>query len=177
MEIGAKLRNLRQRLGLTQEELGARCDLTKGYISQLENDLASPSISTLEDLLTVLGCTLGEFFQKPAEQNIIYTKEDYFTADTARGLTTWLVTDSQKRQMEPIIVEIAPETEVEPDPPFEGEMFGYVLQGAVEVRFGQDSYSLKKGEAFYFHADREHAICNTKKYAAKVLWVSTPPNF
>lgn len=177
MEIGAKLKNLRQRLGLTQEELGARCDLTKGYISQLENDLASPSISTLEDLLTVLGCTLGEFFQKPQEEKVVYTKEDYFSSETARGWTTWLVTDAQKREMEPIILDLTPETEVEPDPPFEGEMFGYVLQGAVEVRFGQEVYSLKKGEAFYFHADREYAISNPKKSAARVLWVSTPPNF
>ena len=51
MEIGLKIKNLRLTKNLTQEELADRCELTKGYISQLENDLTSPSIETLKDLL------------------------------------------------------------------------------------------------------------------------------
>ena len=46
-QIGIRIKELRLALGLTQEELGDRCDLTKGYISQLENDLTSPSIDSL----------------------------------------------------------------------------------------------------------------------------------
>ncbi len=46
MEIGEKLRNLRIQKNLTQEELGERTDLSKGYISQLERDLSSPSMET-----------------------------------------------------------------------------------------------------------------------------------
>ena len=55
MEIGSKIKDLRLKNGLTQEELADRCELTKGYISQLENDLTSPSISTLIDILASLG--------------------------------------------------------------------------------------------------------------------------
>ena len=44
MEIGSKIKRLRLQLSLTQSELADRCELTKGYISQLENDLTSPSI-------------------------------------------------------------------------------------------------------------------------------------
>ena len=62
MEIGAKIKELRLERGLTQEELGDRCELTKGYISQLENDLTSPSIATLKDILVSLGSSLSEFF-------------------------------------------------------------------------------------------------------------------
>ena len=45
MTIGNKIKNLRNLCQLTQEELADRCELTKGYISQLENDLTSPSIN------------------------------------------------------------------------------------------------------------------------------------
>ena len=62
MSIGEKIRNLRNLCQLTQEELANRCELTKGYISQIENDLTSPSISTLIDILTALGSNLHEFF-------------------------------------------------------------------------------------------------------------------
>ena len=62
MSIGVKIKDLRNKCSLTQEELANRCDLTKGYISQLENDLTSPSISTLTDILTALGTNLKDFF-------------------------------------------------------------------------------------------------------------------
>ena len=61
-EIGIKIKRLRTLCQLTQEELADRCELTKGYISQLENDLTSPSISTLTDILNALGTNLKDFF-------------------------------------------------------------------------------------------------------------------
>ena len=51
MDIGEKLRLLRLQRGLTQEELADRCELSKGFISQVERNLASPSIATLTDML------------------------------------------------------------------------------------------------------------------------------
>jgi len=62
MLLGEKIRDLRLYCELTQEELADRCELTKGYISQLENDLTSPSIATLIDILYALGTDLKEFF-------------------------------------------------------------------------------------------------------------------
>ena len=59
MEIGSKLKELRVLKGLTQEELADRAELSKGFISQLERDLTSPSISTLMDILQCLGTTIG----------------------------------------------------------------------------------------------------------------------
>ncbi|HAZ39305.1 MAG TPA: hypothetical protein DCY39_05410, partial [Exiguobacterium sp.] len=53
--IGQKIKNLRLQQGLTQAELGERTDLSKGYISQLEREISSPSIETLFHLLEVLG--------------------------------------------------------------------------------------------------------------------------
>ena len=61
MEIGEKLRNLRIQKNLTQEELGERTDLSKGYISQLERDLSSPSMETFFSILEVLGVTPEQF--------------------------------------------------------------------------------------------------------------------
>ena len=46
MDIGKSLHSLRLQRGLTQEELADRCELSKGFISQVERNLASPSIAT-----------------------------------------------------------------------------------------------------------------------------------
>ena len=77
MELGAKLKDMRQRINLTQEELADRCELTKGYISQLENDLTSPSIATLCDLLNALGSNRSDFFHEDSEEKIVFSEAEY----------------------------------------------------------------------------------------------------
>ncbi len=62
MNIGNKIKELRIEKNLTQEELANRAELSKGFISQLERNLTSPSIATLIDILQCLGTTITEFF-------------------------------------------------------------------------------------------------------------------
>ena len=78
IKIGEKLRSLRLKNNLTLSELAARTELTKGFLSQVENDMTSPSIETLSDILEVLGSNIGEFFTKNQVQQIVFTKNDYF---------------------------------------------------------------------------------------------------
>ena len=72
MSIGNKIKELRNKVSLTQTELAERCDLTKGYISQIENDLTSPSITTLTDILTALGTTLSDFFNRSYHRTRVF---------------------------------------------------------------------------------------------------------
>ena len=78
MQIGNKIKRMRIERGLTQEELANRCELSKGFISQVENDLTSPSIATLIDILEILGTNLKEFFSDDKDEKITYTYEDMF---------------------------------------------------------------------------------------------------
>lgn len=178
MEIGSKIKALRLKSQLTQEELADRCELTKGYISQLENDLTSPSITTLEDICETLGTNLVNFFgedEKPVR--VVYTKDDHFVKSTESMDTTWLVTNSTINEMEPILVELKSNCQTEQDNPHEGEEFGYVLEGSIVLTVGKRSFVCKKGDSFHFTADKVHYIRNDGKKAAKLLWISSPPNF
>ena len=179
IKIGHKLKNLRLKNGLTQSELGARCDLTKGFISQLEADLTSPSLSTLEDILSCLGTNFTEFWSDLDKEKIVYKKEDVIAADYADDgyMIHWLVSDAQKNEMEPIRVDIAPGGSTEEHSAHEGEEFGFVLSGTVTLYIGQDKYKVKKGECFYFKAKSPHYIMNNTTKDASVLWVSSPPTF
>lgn len=132
MEIGSKIKELRMKNGLTQEELADRSELSKGFISQLENDVTSPSISTLEDILQCLGMTLNEFFAEvPQPPQIVFGEEDYFEKEDAelQTFTQWIIPNAQKNRMEPIRMQIRSGGQAYPDNPHEGEEFGYVLQG------------------------------------------------
>lgn len=73
MDIGKKIRELRTANDLTLEELASRSELTKGFLSQVERNLTSPSISTLEDILEALGTDLSQFFQQEKQQKIVFS--------------------------------------------------------------------------------------------------------
>ncbi|MCH5153091.1 MAG: helix-turn-helix domain-containing protein [Clostridiales bacterium] len=177
VEIGRKIKQYRLQLDLTQEELAQRTELTKGYISQLENDLCSPSIATLQDILNILGVSLQEFFTEPKFEQVVYTQADYFTSKNGSGSSTWLIPNSQIKEMEPIILTLPKGASSEERYPFEGEEFGYVLTGEVEIVAGADRYKLKAGESFSINGTRQHTIKNTNKGESTVLWVTTPSNF
>ena len=74
MDIGSKVKRLRQANGLTLEELANRSELTKGFLSQLERDLTSPSVATLEDILEALGTNLQEFFSEKEAEQLVFNK-------------------------------------------------------------------------------------------------------
>ena len=76
MDIGEKLRLLRIRRGLTQEDMADRCELSKGFISQVERNLASPSIATLTDMLECLGSSLSQFFSEDKDEKTVFTPQD-----------------------------------------------------------------------------------------------------
>lgn len=179
MLIGEKIKRLRIEKQLTQEELANRCELSKGFISQVENELTSPSIATLIDILETLGTDLTEFFSDAAEERVTFTCEDMFETESEelKYSLMWLVPNAQKNEMEPIMITLDPDGRYIEEEPHEGEEFGYVLSGSIFLHLGDRKYKVKKGESFYYKPRENHYISNPGKTPAKVIWISTPPSF
>ena len=177
MDIGNKLKELRVLKGLTQEELADRSELSKGFISQLERNLTSPSITTLMDILQCLGTSIGEFFNEAPDEQIVFGKQDYFVKEDTeyKNEIKWIIPNAQKNTMEPIYLTLEAGGSTCPDTPHEGEEFGYILQGAVSIHLGNKTYKAKKGESFYYTADKTHFL--SSKNGATLIWVSSPPSF
>ncbi|HEY4552673.1 MAG TPA: XRE family transcriptional regulator [Bacillaceae bacterium] len=176
MRIGKKIKNLRLKKGLTQEELGERTDLSKGYISQLERDLSSPSIETFFAILEVLGCPPKEFFdEEQREQKVVYHEEDQTEfMDEDRGYKIqWLVPESNEKEMEPIRLTFQERGEFKQFEPSLSETFAYVLKGRVRILLGKQTYEAKAGESIYFHASDEHQISNAHDGITELLLVAT----
>lgn len=177
MNIGGKIKELRIMKGLTQEELADRSELSKGFISQLERNMTSPSIATLIDILTCLGTDLKEFFSDSEDNQVVFKKTDYFEKQDCELKNTieWIIPNAQKNIMEPIMLTLSEGGSTYPDNPHEGEEFGFVLSGSIEIHIGNRVHKAKKGEAFYFVPKYKHYI--TSKNGARILWVSSPPSF
>jgi transcriptional regulator with XRE-family HTH domain len=179
VEIGSKIKRRRIKLNLTQEELAARTELSKGFISQLERDLTSPSIATLMDILEVLGTDLAEFFSEKEDEKVVFCMDDVFVKDDEENghSICWLIPNAQKNALEPILVTLKSSGQTQEDDPHEGEEFGYVLTGGITLVIGDRKYRVKKGESFCFKPLSVHYVKNTGKTEAKLLWVATPPSF
>ncbi|CCV66401.1 Transcriptional regulator [Paracholeplasma brassicae] len=179
MDIGSKIRELRLENGLTQEELANRLELTKGYISQLENNLSSPSMTTLFSILEVLGTDVSDFFSNQIEEQIVFKQSDFFEKENndLKHKISWIVPNALKYEMEPIIIEIGPGGSSEMDDPHAGEEFGYVLEGEITLFINKKKHIIRTGETFYYLANKEHYLHNHTTKKVKVLWISTPPMF
>lgn len=177
MDLGAKLKELRLSNDLTLEELANRSELTKGFLSQVERNLTSPSISTLEDILEALGSSLAEFFAEEKEEQVVFHKEDFFVSENKDYTIEWIIPNAQKNEMEPILLTLNPGSKSQIMTSYDGEEFGYVLQGSVQILIGQKKYKAKAHETFYLSGKKSHWIENTGKSIAKILWVCTPPMF
>lgn len=178
MLLGEKLKDLRLACELTQEELADRCELTKGYISQLENDLTSPSIATLIDILAALGTDIKEFFSDTEEvEKYSFNKNEFIEKVTDEYVLNWLVPNAQKNAMEPVHMVLKPNCSTDEDFPHEGEEFGYVIKGEIVLLIGKKRTKVKKGESFYYAANKVHQIINKTNKEAEFIWVSSPPSF
>ena len=85
MDIGNKIRELRTRKGLTLEEL---------------------AIDSLSDILEALGTNLAEFFQEDKNDQFIFHADDFFVDEREDCTVNWIVPNTQKNQMEPILLEL-----------------------------------------------------------------------
>ena len=177
MQIGEKIKQLRIKNQLTLEELANRSELTKGFLSQVERNLTSPSFATLEDILEALGTTLGEFFSEEKDEKLVFTANDFFENFQDDYNIYYVVPNAQKNKMEPILIHLKRGGSSEEIRPNEGEEFGYVLQGKIKLHYGEKELIVKRGQTFYIKGDKAHYLSNDWDMDARVLWVSTPPTF
>ena len=99
LDIGKKLRELRLQNDLTLSDLASRSELTKGFLSQVERNLTTPSIATLEDILEALGTNMSEFFREEEETKIVFQTNDFFEDVRDEYTIEWIVPNAQKNKM------------------------------------------------------------------------------
>lgn len=179
MKIGEKLRHLRKESGLTQEELANRAYLTKGFISQLERDLTSPSIATLKSILDVLGLPLADFFRDMPQQSLVSRRKTRVLSSNSDESCQifFLLPKAMGRLMDPVLVNLASGARTEEDSSHEGEEFGFVLQGNITLWLDGKPHKLANGDCFYFKSSWNHWVENNGRHPAHILWVASPSTF
>lgn len=180
MDIGGKIRELRDKKSLTMRQLAEMVPCTPSLISQIESGKADPSISTLKKIATALDANIVDFFSLAARKNDVVTRSDQ---RTALQLPRWdariqcLTTDVRRKRMQPFYTIMKPGGGSHGPYAHDGEECGLILKGEMELLLGNETYVLKKDDSFYFSSAVPHDWNNKGKEDCIVVWVISPPTF
>ena len=174
--VGAHIRQLRTDRGMSVRELAAQTDFSPSFISQVENGLASPSISSMQKIADALGVTLGEFFAAAAggEGGYVVRAGDRptLTSGWSDAEIEALVSRPSAR-LEPILITLRPGGRSAKHPfPHPHEDFGFVLEGEVTLTLGPETHTLKRGDAVTILPRESRRWENTSTKTARILIIS-----
>jgi transcriptional regulator with XRE-family HTH domain len=177
--IGLRLRTLRRQRGLTLEQVATSAGLTRGFLSHLERGGTSASIGSLYRISEALGIEVASLFE-PSGADLSRQdsrKPSFFGGE---GVTDFVVTPSAERRVQVCETHIAPQGT--PDRNLyshPGEVsIVYVLNGALEVRFADDTITLGSGDGLTFSPTQAHSWRNPSlSDEAVVIWVMLPAQF
>ncbi|EKD39268.1 MAG: XRE family transcriptional regulator [uncultured bacterium] len=165
LDIGHQIRSLRNRRGLTLQDLADLTGLSKPNLSQIENNLVTPPIATLLKIATALGVSIGHFFQSDNQDSsmVVTRKADRYGVAKGPHISHIgyqyepLAYPKVDKSMEPFVVNME---EREADAivynNHRGEEFLYVLEGRLEFRSGDNVVVLEEGDSLYFDSIVPH---------------------
>jgi len=173
MELGEKLKAIRLEKKMTLDEVAKKSSLTKSFISQIELNKTSPSITSLMKLASALEFRLTDLFRednlmedvlfKKEKRNSYYNKKKQLTIEL-------LFTRSPDQKMEPIYMRFEPGGKTDIITRI-GQEFVYVIKGRVKLIFDQREYIGEEGDSLYFDSSIPHRWENSWSETVEGIWV------
>jgi XRE family transcriptional regulator, regulator of sulfur utilization len=178
LRIGGVVRRLREAQALTLRALAERSGFTASFLSQLENDQTSPSISSMERIAGALGVTLGEFFRNAEREQVTRVvragARDVLYSQWSRAQIESLASSEQNGRVQPVLVTMKAGGSSGKRPhPAPSEEFALVLSGAVVLTIGENEQDLNEGDAVTIRAGTPRRWHNATTEPARMLVVAT----
>lgn len=169
LQIGQQIRHLRQERRMTLQDLSTETDLSKPLLSQIENEQVIPPLATLLRISKALNIPLHTFFQEEDNtQKCLVVRADEKTSTKRRPKLEGppqpyryqsLAYGKKHKHMEPFLMEFEPhQTEQVSQVQHAGEEFLYMLEGNVELCYGDDVYLLNAGDSAYWDSTEMHSL-------------------
>jgi transcriptional regulator with XRE-family HTH domain len=176
--LGETVRLLRQRAGLSIQDVATKTGLSNGMISQLERARAMPSIRTLRLLSIALDVPISYFFETsdPADvqRYIVRKNSRRLLRLTASGVVKESLTPADEGQLELYELTLNPGASSGTDfLQHTGEKAGYILSGSLRLWLDNQAHLLEAGDSFRFPSIVPHMFDNPTQQAARVIWVTT----
>ncbi|OBR45879.1 HTH-type transcriptional regulator PuuR [Aeromonas dhakensis] len=178
--MGERLAATRRRLGLSQRRVAELSGLTHGAICMIEQDKVSPSVASLQKLLSVYELPLSRFF---AEEEVASTPSVVIRAEQlielgSQGVSMKLVHNgNNRRQLGFMLETYAPGTDTGGQVTHLGEEVGTVLEGSVILTVAGQTYQLSAGDSYVIDTGEPHSFSNPSGQVCRIVSAHTPANF
>lgn len=179
MMLGEKIRKKRIEKNMSLKELAEKIDLTASFLSQVERELAEPSITSLRKIAEALDVPIFYFLLDDEQHSPVVRKNQRKVLRFPQShLTYELLSPDLNRQMEVLIGRLDPgAASGEEDSTHPGEECILVLEGKMEIKIGEETYSLEEGDSIYYFASIPHSLYNSGDKPLVFLTAITPPRF
>ena len=180
LQLGARIRSLRQARGLTLRDVSARAGVTESFLSQVERDVTSPSIATLQRIAHALDLSIAQLFaEEPATGRVVRREARRRVTYPGLKAVDEFLTTNMAGKLQVILSTIEPGggTGEEPYTHDSDEEVTIVLGGVLDLWVGDEHYVLREGDAITFPSRLPHWNMNRGDGPASVLFCVTPPSF
>lgn len=182
--IGARLRHARLVKGWLIKELAERVGVSVSLISKYENDKLLPPLTVLHSLVSELETNIGALFEANWSSLTYVARQGSRPclaaggkAEAAGVTLERLIPNGRGHLLQGNIHIVPPGGGSMGSIRHEGDEFGYVLEGRLELRIEETAHDLAPGDSFAFPSNLPHTYRNPGKAVTRVLWINTPPTF
>jgi transcriptional regulator with XRE-family HTH domain len=173
LDVGTRIREIREERRLSLRALAERCGLSVNAISRIERGENSPTVSSLLLLASGLGIHIKDFFETGPEQSTIFVRKNKRLRSQGDGaLIESLGVGLPGQILEPFLMTVEPGAlGVEQPCAHAGEEFVHCIEGAIEYQVSDQWFHLEAGDSLLFLASQEHMCRNTSTQKAVILIV------
>lgn len=175
--IGDRIRERRKELGLSLRDLGEATGLTASFISQVENDLTSPSISSLQRVATALRIPMFAFLENDAPQESVVRKDRRKVMSFPESKLIYeLLNANTGNQIATLLIRLEAGARHETQElyrPTEETM--YVLQGEMEIQVSERTYHLLPGDTIYYKGPQLGWFASVGQEELQIICSMIPP--
>lgn len=178
LAVGARLRTLREKMGLSQRELAKRAGVTNTTISLIEQEAHAPSLASLHRILSAVPISMADFFALPAsQQNVMfYDPRDLMVVTRGAADLRVLAAERRDKTLQMFLERYEPGSGTGDEPiTHDGETAALVIRGSVEVTVGDVSRRLSQGGGYHLIGRQPYSLKNVGATVAIVACACTPP--
>ncbi|UCB48787.1 MAG: helix-turn-helix transcriptional regulator [Deltaproteobacteria bacterium] len=178
--VGERVRQVRDKRGLSLEDVSQRTDIDVSMLSQIEEGAVAPPLGIIIKLAKALEMRMGYFISGDQERPYtivrhrdrkVVSRYDSKKAKYYGYEYESLAPHKKDRHMEPFLVTLEASNTKEERSTHDGQEFIFVLQGQMEVRLGEELHILDPGDAIYYDSTVPHLVKTYGKKTTKILAV------
>ena len=183
-KFALKVKSIRERQNMSIEELAEKSDVKIEVLKAMENGEIIPSLTPLTKMAKALGVRLGTFLDDTPQlgpvvvrggktEEVLYFSGREDVTNSSNLEYHSLGAGKIDRNLDPFIIDITYEEDYKLSS-HEGEEFIYVLEGEIEVEYGNDLFTIAAGDSIYYDSVVPHHL-HAKENKAKILAVLYTP--